>query len=297
MCVERDTRSVMKPVRFSHVVVDTVEDAVMLLDDAGEDARLIAGGQSLMPMLNFRLAAPTLLVDLNSINDLAGVAVTDRAVRIGAMTRTRDIELSAMIAQHQPLIASAVPHIAHLPIRNRGTIGGSLSHADPAAEFPALALALDATLTLQGRDGARQVPAGSFFRGLFETDAKRGDVLTHIDFPLWPAGRRFAFQEYSRRRGDFALAGIAFWADLEEEACIDCRVVAFGVSDRPVRLAEVEDVLKGRDLRDANVQAVAREAAQDVLDPDGDLQASATYRRNLAGEMLHRALRASGGTQ
>lgn len=287
----------MKPVRFSHVVVDTVEDAVMILDDAGEDARLIAGGQSLMPMLNFRLAAPTLLVDLNGVGDLAGVSLSDGAVRIGAMTRTRDIELSSVIAEQQPLIASAIPHIAHVPIRNRGTIGGSLSHADPAAEFPALALALDATLTLQGRDGTRQVPAASYFRGLFETAAKPGDVLTSIDFPTWPTGRRFAFQEYSRRRGDFALAGIAFWADLEAEAWSDCRVVAFGVSDRPVRLKEVEDVLKGWDLADTGVLATARDAARDLLAPDSDLQASADYRRTLAGELLQRAIRVAGGVQ
>lgn len=287
----------MKSARFSHVSVGTVEEATMILDDAGEDARLIAGGQSLVPMLNFRLAAPTLLVDLNGVADLAGVSRNESGVRIGAMTRTRDIEISPLIAAHQPLIAAAVPHIAHLPIRNRGTIGGSLSHADPAAEFPALALALDATLRLQGRESSRSVAAASFFRNLFETAAAPGEVLTSIEFPEWPAARRFGFREYSRRRGDFALAGIVFWADLQDGLVRDCRVVAFGVSTRPVRIPQVEDILTGCEMGDARALAAAGEAVQDLLEPDSDLQATAAYRRTLAAELLRRAIGDAGGDQ
>ncbi|SOH94958.1 carbon-monoxide dehydrogenase medium subunit [Monaibacterium marinum] len=267
----------------------------MILQNAQGDARIIAGGQSLMPMLNFRLATPTLLVDLNRIAALSGIGMTDEGLRIGAMTRTRDIETSALIAQHQPLIAHAVPHIAHLPIRSRGTIGGSLSHADPAAEFPALMLAVDAQMVLHGPQGARVVPAGEYFQGLFETATKSAEILTHIDLPHWPEARRFGFQEYSRRRGDFALAGIAFWADMDGDICGECRVVAFGVSDRPVRLHGVEQILQSHPLNDADAMLQARDAVDDLLEPDSDLQASAEYRRMLAAELLQRAVHAAGG--
>ncbi len=283
----------MKPVRFSHVSVDTIEEAVMILADPQRDARVIAGGQSLMPMLNFRLASPSLLVDLNGIGDLAGISRQETGLRIGAMTRTRDIELSPVVAEHQPLLAAAVPYIAHVPIRNRGTIGGSLSHADPAAEFPALALALDATLTLHGPRAVRQVPAAAFFQGVFETALQPGEILTRIDFPLWPADRRFAFQEYSRRRGDFAIVGVAFWADVRDGLCEACRVVAFGVSDRPVRLSQVEDVLIGRVPGDPEALASAADVMRGSLEPDNDLQASADYRCMLAGELLQRAVRSA----
>lgn len=267
----------------------------MILQNAQGDARIIAGGQSLMPMLNFRLATPTLLIDLNRIAALSGIGMTENGLRIGAMTRTRDIETSALIAQHQPLIAHAVPHIAHLPIRSRGTIGGSLSHADPAAEFPALMLALDAEMVLHGPHGSRAVPAAEYFQGLFETATKSAEILTHIDVPHWPDDRRFGFQEYSRRRGDFALAGIAFWADMDGDICRECRVVAFGVSDRPVRLRGVEQILQSRPLNDADAMLQARDAVHDLLEPDSDLQASAEYRRMLAAELLQRAVHAAGG--
>lgn len=288
----------MKAARFSHVAVETVEQAAMLLADPANDARLIAGGQSLMPMLNFRLAQPALLVDLNRVDGLAGIEdAEDGGLRIGAMTRTRAVETSPLVASRQPLLREAVPHIAHLSIRNRGTIGGSLSHADPAAEFPALTVALDATMTLQSLRGARQVPAADFFDGIFSTALAPDEILTRIDFPAWPKERLFAFKEFSRRRGDFALAGIAFWADVEDGACTRARVVAFGVSDRPQRLNDAEDALTGHALNDPAARATALDAARAALHPDSDLHASADYRRDLTATMLDRAVTEANGAR
>lgn len=281
----------MKSSRFTHIAVDSVEEAAMVLDDTGADARLIAGGQSLIPMLSFRLSAPALLVDLNRVPELFGITELESGgLQIGAMTRHRSVETSQIVATHLPLLALALPHVAHLAIRNRGTIGGSLAHADPAAELPALALVHDATMILRNRRGQRTVAAADFFTGVFSTALAADEILTEVRFPQWPGSRRFAFREFSRRRGDFALAGVAFWADMADRQVQHCRIVAFGVSDRPQRLHDAEAALKGRSPEDPACLAEVAVAAQDALAPDGDIHASAGYRRDLAVELLRRAM-------
>ena len=236
----------MKAAHLDYVAVRSAEEAVLFLSESGGEARPIAGGQSLVPMLNFRLAAPTLLVDLNGISALNRIdATADGGLTVGALTRTRTLELSSLVRDRQPLLAEAIPHIAHLSIRNRGTLGGSLAHADPAAELPALAVALDARLILQSSRGLREVAAEDFFRGLFSTAARADEILTEIRFPPWPDGRQYGFQEFSRRRGDFAMAGIALWLDRADGVVDAARIVAFGVSDRPQRLMDAEAQLTG----------------------------------------------------
>jgi aerobic carbon-monoxide dehydrogenase medium subunit len=220
----------MKPPKFDYYAPADIDSAIALIGELGEDARFLAGGQSLVPMLNFRVAAPSALIDLNGIAALRDVNVDDDGnLHLGAMTRTRQIETDPAIAAANPLLHAAAPHIAHVQIRNRGTIGGSLAHADPAAELPGIVLACDAEIHVQGRGGARVVAAEAFFDGIFSTALAEGEMITEIVFPAWPAGRCWGFQEVSRREGDFAMVGIAAWFDIGNDGCIS------GAARPPVR--------------------------------------------------------------
>jgi aerobic carbon-monoxide dehydrogenase medium subunit len=258
---------------------------------------LLAGGQSLIPTMNFRLAHPGVLIDLNRIPTLGYIepAVTG-GLRIGAMTRQRQVERSALVAQRMPLLSAAMPLIAHVQIRNRGTIGGSLAHADPAAELPAVVSVLGGTLVVCGQGGERRIEIGDFYVGLFATDLAPDEVLTEIELPPQPQCSGFAIQEIVRRQGDYALAGIAVYVEVDgAERCSVARMVYFSVGDGPVMAVGAANLLVGERPTVALIRAAAEEAAMVELDPPGDIHASANYRRHLAQVLGRRALREAFG--
>ena len=279
----------MKPAPFAYVRAASLDQVFDLLARHGDEARLLAGGQSLVPTLNLRLSAPALLIDINALDELAGIAVDDGGLRVGALTRQRTVEESDEVARHAPLLKMAMPYIAHPAIRNRGTIGGSIAFADPAAELPACAIALGARIELRGADGARQVEAAEFFRGLYETDLRPGEVVTAVTIPPC-AGYRSAIAELARRHGDYALVGLAAHARLDGRTLGDARLVFFGVGARPMQAHAAGAALEGSEVDDATVQA-AQEALADGLEPIGDLQASAATKLHLARVLLARVLR------
>lgn len=282
----------MKPPKFEYFAPDSIESALALISEHGADARFLAGGQSLVPMMNFRVAAPSALIDLNGIAALRGIRVDENGrLRIGAMTRTREIETDSTIAVANPLLHAAAPSIAHIQIRNRGTIGGSLAHADPAAEMPGIALACGAEINVVGPGGTRCIAAIDFFEGIFSTALQDGEMISEIVFPAWPAGRRWAFQEISRREGDFAMVGIAGWFDSDETGRISAAgLAAIGAGDTPLRLPSAEAALAGQAPGDT-VFAEAAAAAIDDLQPGSDIHASADYRREVGGVLVERVLK------
>lgn len=280
----------MKPAVFEYHRPDSLNEALALLG-AHPDAKPLAGGQSLIPAMNFRLAAPGRLIDLNALGELAGIAETaEGGLRIGAMTRHCEVELSAAVAARAPLLAAAMPFIAHRQIRNRGTIGGSLAHADPAAELPAVMVALAARLVLASTRGERVVPAAEFFTGLFATALEEGELITAIEIPAPPPRSGSAFLELARRHGDYALVGVTVLVTLDSEPRVaDARIVLFSVGEGPVRAARAEQVLTGSTGDAAALQAAA-EAVQEDIDPSSDIHASSAYRRQLASVLTRRGL-------
>jgi len=280
----------MKPPKFDYASPQTLEEALALLAQGQGEARPLAGGQSLMPVLAFRLAAPALLVDLRRVPGLDRIDIGAGGVRLGARVRWRDIERDARLATAAPLLAEAIGHVAHYQIRNRGTVGGSLAHADPAAELPGIAVACEATLEVASVRGQRRVPAGEFFVGALSTVLEPDELITALVLPPWPATRHAAFEELSRRRGDFAMAGVAVSFELDARQQVTApRIAAIGAADRPLRLRGAEAALDGRALDSASIAAASVAAAAEV-DPADDLHASAAYRRNLVGVLVERAL-------
>src|ERR1700716_4054046 len=241
----------MKLPAFEYACPATLSEAVALLAAHDGDAKAIAGGQSLVPMLAFRLASPSLLVDLRKLPGLDQIKITEAGVSLGALVRWRDIEDDARLRQAHPLLAAAIKHVAHYQIRNRGPVGGSVAHADPAAEMPGVVVTCEATIAVTGKSGARVIPADSFFQGALTTALAPDEIITEIRFPAWPAGRRFGFEEFALRRGDFALTG-------------------------------------GAAAPAGTARAAA--AASAAVDPQDDIHASAAYRRSLVGTMVERAL-------
>ena len=272
----------MKPAPFRYAKARTLDHAIALMAD---DARLLAGGQSLIATLNMRLSHPTLLVDINGIGELGGIALKDGQLEIGALTRHAQAERSAEIARHAPLIALAMPHIGHPAIRNRGTIGGSIAFADPAAELPACLVALDGEVDVAGPPGRRTVKADDFFKGLFETALTPRDVLTSIRVPAASANTRVGFAEFARRHGDYAMVGLAACARADGKRLDDVRLVYFGVGSKPVRTRHAEAALTGGDI-DAAIGVLGTD-----LNPPDDLQASGAVKRHLAGVLLRRVAR------
>ncbi|HEY7299421.1 MAG TPA: xanthine dehydrogenase family protein subunit M [Xanthobacteraceae bacterium] len=271
----------------------TLDEAVALLASHDGNAKAIAGGQSLMPMLAFRLAAPSLLVDLRKLAHLREIKVSGDGVRLGALVRWRDIEGDERLSRAQPLLKAAVTHVAHYQIRNRGTVGGSIAHADPAAEMPGIAVTCEAEITAVGKGGTRIVRAADFFLGALTTALESDEIVTEIRLPSWPAARRWGFQEFARRRGDFAMAGAAVFYDLDGHGKVtNAHVGIIGVGDRPHRLGEVEREINGRILDEATI-ARAAEITSAVVDAQEDIHASAAYRRSLAGTMVERALQSA----
>jgi carbon-monoxide dehydrogenase medium subunit len=278
----------MKPAAFEYIRAHSVAEAVQLLVSLGEGARLIAGGQSLIPALNLRLNTPTHLIDIGGIAELRGIAVTGSGMRIGAGTRHVDLQRSGLVAQHAPLIAQAIPHIAHAAIRNRGTIGGNLAHADPASELPACMVALDAKITARGPRGERTIAATEFFTGIHTTALKSDEILTAIDIPSRPGNEKSHFAELSRRQGDYAMVGLAAVARLKANALQDIRPVFFGVAGQPVLAKEAKAlILRGRS---PNTAAAFGNALAKDFTPPNDLQASAATRLHLAAVLLQRCL-------
>jgi aerobic carbon-monoxide dehydrogenase medium subunit len=281
----------MKLPPFDYACPATLPEAVQLLASRDGDAKAIAGGQSLMPMLAFRLAQPALLVDLRKLADLRGIRISERGVTLGAMVRWREIEDDTRLETAHPLLKAAVAHVAHYQIRNRGTVGGSIAHADPAAEMPGIAITCDAEIAVVGKSGARVIQAADFFQGALTTALTADEIIVEIRLPAWPAGRRWGFEEFARRRGDFAMAAAAVFYDQDERGkAHNAHVGVVGVADRPLRLPAVEDVLNRATIDDATI-ARAEAAAAAAVDPQGDIHASAAYRRALTGTMVERALK------
>jgi carbon-monoxide dehydrogenase medium subunit len=280
----------VKPPVFEYTAVRSVDEAVAELGQHGDAAKILAGGQSLVPLLNMRLAAPERLIDLNRVDELAYVMARGDGLAIGAMTRQRTVERSALVAQRVPLLADALPWVGHFQIRNRGTLGGSLSHADPAAELPAVAVCLDARFTARGPGGDRTLAAGDFFRTHLTTALAPTELLTEVWFPTAPRGAGSAWIELARRHGDYALVGVAAVVTLAGDRIEAARLALTGVGDRPVRAREAEARLAGEPLTSA-VLAEAAEAVRRAIDPGSDIHATAAYRRHVAGVFAERAIR------
>jgi aerobic carbon-monoxide dehydrogenase medium subunit len=279
----------MKLPSFDYACPATIAEAIALLAAHGGEAKPIAGGQSLVPMLAFRLTAPTLLVDLRKLSELRQIKITDAGVTLGAMVRWCDILNEPPLRRAHPLLVAAVEHIAHYQIRNRGTVGGSLAHADPAAELPGIAVTCDAGIVALGSAGPRVIAAADFFRGALMTALRPDEIVTEIRFPAWPRQRRYGFREFARRRGDFALAAAAVTFDEIEKKFRNVRVGAVGIGDRPMRVAAAERALEGGEMTEATIAGCAA-AASAAVDPADDIHASAAYRKTLIGVMVERAL-------
>jgi carbon-monoxide dehydrogenase medium subunit len=280
----------MKPAAFDYVVADSVDAACAALGRG--DAKIIAGGQSLVPMLNFRLLRPAILVDINRIPGLAFIREDDTAITVGALTRHHQLETSPVIARHLPLLSEAMRHVAHLAIRNRGTIGGSLSHADPAAELPMMAMLLDAELKVVSTTGTRTIAAQDFFRDALSVDLAEDEMVTEIVLPKLPPHTGWGFEEIARRSGDFALAAVAVTLTLSDGAVARARIAVTGVAPTPRRVGAAESILVGARL-DQGISDDVIGAVRAVAEPETDLHASADYRRHLVGVLAGRALGAA----
>ena len=280
----------MKPASFDYFPARDVDSAVRALASANGDAKLLAGGQSLVPMLNFRLLRPSLLVDINGIPDLSYVREDGDAIRIGATTRHRELKDSSVVAAELPVLREAMHHVAHLAIRNRGTIGGSLSHADPAAELPMMSLLLDAIFEIASSKGRRTIRAEEFFVGALTSSLEEDDMLVEVQVPKLPDGTGWSFEEIARRSGDFAMACVAVVLTRRDNAVGDVRIAMTGVAQTPVRAGESENILEGKPLTDDGIRAAVA-AIRSAIEPNTDLHASAEYRRHVIGILADRAIR------
>jgi len=292
----------MKASAFSYARATSVGDALELLVAHGDKAKVLSGGQSLMPAMNLRLISPELIVDIGEISELRGIAVSGGVLTIGALTRHVDLANSSEIAAHAPLLTEAIAHVAHPAIRNRGTLGGSLAHADPASELPACMVALNATIIARGQAGERRIPAEDFFKGIYETDLSTQELLVAVELPVAQKNAAHFFHEFARRHGDYAIAGLAAQAIVEGEAFGDLRLVFFAVGDRPVLAKAAARLVKTTITPEVLTQAST--ALGQELDPQDDQQASSNMRRHLAkvllarcvGALLGRPDLAAGGT-
>jgi CO/xanthine dehydrogenase FAD-binding subunit len=278
----------MKPVAFDYVRADSVREAIALLAEAGPDAKLMAGGQSLVPMLNFRVVRPSIIVDIGGLVELDYQRERpDGGMSIGALTRHRTLETAERVARRFPIIPEAMRHVAHLAIRNRGTIGGSLSHADPAAELPMLVRLLDARLTVESVRGRREIAAADFFRAPLTTALEDDEMLTGVELPMLPDGTGWAFEEFAKRAGDYALAAAGVLVQCADGCITTARVAMMGIADTPIRLDALERALVGLPATPEAIRACVARAAQD-LSPREDLHASSGYRRMLSRTLLAR---------
>jgi len=282
----------MKLPPFEYACPATLNEAVALLASHDGEAKALAGGQSLMPMMAFRMARPTLLVDLRKLKDLRQINVGADGVRLGALARWRDILDDKRLDTAHPLLKAAVSHVAHYQIRNRGTVGGSIAHADPAAEMPGICQTCDAVITAVGKGGSRTIKADDFFQGALTTALEPDEIITEIHLPAWPAARRWGFQEFARRRGDFAMSGVALYYDLDGGKAKNAHIGVIGVGDRQKRLPKAEAALNGNVVNEALAVKVGEATSGDV-EPQDDIHASAAYRRSLTGTLTERAVLAA----
>jgi CO/xanthine dehydrogenase FAD-binding subunit len=281
----------MKPAPFRYVAAQSLGHALALKAEHGGEANFLAGGQSLVPTMNFRLAQPAVLIDLNPLHELSGIARDDGHVRIGALTRYRMLERDATVAEASPLMAEALPHIAHPQIRNRGTLGGNLAHADPASEMPAIMVALQGRLRAQSVKGERWIAAGDFFLGALTTALRPDEMLTAIEVPARTVRSGSCFMEVARRRGDFAMMGVAAIVTRGADGrCDGARLALCGAGDTPVDVSEAAVALAGAGDEEAALAAIGAEVEK-AIDPPGNIHASKGYQRHLAGVLAKRALR------
>lgn len=279
----------MKPASFDYVRAETAEHAVQALAAAGGDGKVIAGGQSLMPMMNFRLVKPSVLVDINRIPGLDEVQIRGGKIVLGALVRHRMTATDALIAKHIPVLHHAMKHVAHLTIRNRGTFCGSVCHADPAAEMPMISLLLDGIVHIVSPRGVRTLAAQDFFVGSLVTALEPDELVAEIEVDILPPGTGWGFEEFARRHGDYALAAVAVTMQRQDDVASNVRIGLMGVGEMPMRATRVEAMLEGRDINAALIdEAIGTLRAQ--LEPNSDLNASADYRRHLAGVLARRAM-------
>ena len=278
----------MKASAFSYTRASSVDDALEILALHGDQAKVLSGGQSLMPALNLRLSAPALLVDIGAIAELRGISVSGGVLRIGALTRHVDTLKSPDIAKHAPLLTEAIAHVAHPAIRNKGTIGGSLAHADPASELPACSIALGATIVVRGKGNERRIPAADFFTGIYETLLSPEELLVAVEVPVATPSSVHFFHEYARRKGDYAIVGLAASGVLERDVLTDLRLGFFAVGDKPM-LAGASKHLIGKPVT-ASVLTDAQAALDEELDPQEDQQASDSMRRYLARQLMEQCV-------
>jgi carbon-monoxide dehydrogenase medium subunit len=279
----------MKPPLFAYRAPKTLDEAIKFLaSDA--DAMVLAGGQSLMPAMNFRVASPSILVDIQHVEGLKGIVVNDGAIVIKAMTRHRELELDPQVRRTNPLIAEIMQHVAHVPIRNRGTVVGSLCHADPSAEMPLLFVLLDGTLIAAGPSGTRHIPAAEFFHSFLTTARQHDEIVVEARLPVLPQDAGWAFDEVTRRHGDYALVGVGCVLELDDGGrARSLRLAACGISDRPVRLKAAETALEGTSLATADLDAAAQASADAVTQAD-DMNTSMSYRRRVLGGLIRRVV-------
>ncbi len=282
----------MKPAPFDYTAPDSLDEALSVLAEHGDEARVLAGGQSLVPMMNFRLAQPSLLVDCNRLNALDFIRPgDDGGLAVGAMTRVRRLERDPQVAAAAPLVHETIPWIAHPQIRNRGTLGGSLAHADPASELPVLALARGFRLRLQRVGGERWVEAQDFFTGLMETALAPEEMVTEVAIPPMPAATGWAFTEVARRHGDYAQVGVAALVSAEDGVCTDARLVYLSVGETPMAAPRAVELLRGEQLNAESFRAAAEMAAANEIEPAGDIHATEAYKRHLARVLTVRVLK------
>jgi CO/xanthine dehydrogenase FAD-binding subunit len=279
----------VKPAKFNYHSPTSIDEALTILERCQGDARPLAGGQSLVPMMNFRLATPAAIVDLNRIPGLAGIEEADGVVRIGAMARQRQIEFAPLLREKLPLLNEAMRWVGHLPTRTRGTIGGSIAHADPSAEIPMVLQALAGEVIARGPQGERRIGAPDLFTAPLTTSLMPDEILTEVRFPVMPTGAVYAIEEFARRKGDFAIAAIAVMLVRDGERCTTARLATAGIGPIPVRLREAEAILEERGLGEAAIAAAAEKAAE-LVEPMSDQNGSAEFRRHLTAVLTRRAV-------
>jgi len=281
----------MKPAPFEYHAPRSVDQALELMREHSDEAKILAGGQSLVPAMNFRVVQPSVLVDINRVSELSYIREDGNVLRIGAMTRERQLEFDPLVAKRTPLLAEALPFIAHPQIRNRGTIGGSLVNADPAAELPVLMLALNARLMARKVAGERWIEAWDFFVGMFTTALEPDEILVEIELPVMPARTGWSFMEVAPRAGDYALMGVAVLITLDEKGnCMQAKLVYLNAGDGPVDAQNAASLLKGERLGDALIESAAKLASESEINPFGNIHASIDYQRQLAKVLTQKAL-------
>jgi CO/xanthine dehydrogenase FAD-binding subunit len=283
----------MKPPAFDYVRATSVDQVIEVLQQAGGDAKILAGGQSLMPMLNFRLLRPSVLIDLNHVPGIAHIEAGKDGLRVGALARHHKVETSEVIKEHFPTITAAMAHVAHLAIRNRGTIGGSLAHSDPAAELPMLCVLLDARLKIRGPDGHRVIDAADFHVGALTTALEDTELIEEVEFPYLPPGTGWGFEEVARRLGDFAIVAMGATITPSEGGISQARVAITGVGEVPMRIAAAEALLIGSSEPSPQLIDAVAAAVMGAIEPNSDLHVSADYRRHVAGALTRRVVRSA----